>query len=155
MLAMTPVTCARTASNSTRGSPATTPKRGLFRIACAAFAAASKAFEGTHPVFRHSPPIYARSIRTTRLPSCAAIEAAVRPADPAPMMQGSAVSSIIASALAAARSFPAAVRANAVLLQFRFRLEGHEYGHNECRDQSRREKPHSSGVLFPLPDCPA
>ena len=47
--AMTPLTCAFTASQSTCGSIAAMPKRAASRIACAACAAAISAFEGTQP----------------------------------------------------------------------------------------------------------
>src|SRR3954470_2622165 len=83
----TPRTCRRTAVKSTSGDALSTPKRLAVRTACAAFAAASSAFDGTQPVLRHSPPISARSISTVRTPSWAAIAAVVSPAAPAPITQ--------------------------------------------------------------------
>ena len=57
----------------------------------ACLAAASSAFDGTQPLFRHSPPIAPRSISTVDTPKAAAAVATERPAAPAPMTQISGV----------------------------------------------------------------
>src|SRR6187397_643937 len=58
-------------------------------MACAVLAAARRAFDGTHPVFKHSPPIRPRSTRITLSPSSAAPAETDRPAAPAPITQRS------------------------------------------------------------------
>ena len=57
--------------------------------ACRRLATASKAFDGTQPVFRHSPPMAPRSISTVSSPSREVPAATDSPADPAPMTQTS------------------------------------------------------------------
>ena len=66
------------------GSTASRPNTSAVRIACAALALASSAFDGTQPVHRQSPPTRARSTTATCRPRPAANSAAVRPADPIP-----------------------------------------------------------------------
>src|SRR6185437_7304743 len=58
-------------------------------MAYAVLAAARRAFDGTHPVFKHSPPIRPRSTRITLSPSSAAPAETDRPAAPAPITQRS------------------------------------------------------------------
>src|SRR4029079_10248931 len=58
-------------------------------MAYAVLAAARRAFDGTHPVFKHSPPIRPRSTRIPLSPSSAAPAETDRPAAPAPITQRS------------------------------------------------------------------
>src|SRR5215471_15643469 len=68
-----------------------TPKTAASAIARARLPAAMSDLEGTHPVFRHSPPILPFSISTTGTPKAAAAAATDRPPEPAPMTQMSGV----------------------------------------------------------------
>src|SRR5690606_36637353 len=52
-------------------------------------AAAIRAFDGTQPALRQSPPICRRSMSTTGTPRAAAAAATDRPAEPAPTMHRS------------------------------------------------------------------
>ena len=73
-----------TAAKSTRGVIAT-PTAAAVRAASTARAARNSAFDGTHPVFRQSPPRRFRSMMATRAPSPAAPAAHTRPAVPPPI----------------------------------------------------------------------
>src|SRR5581483_3149594 len=81
-----------TLAKSTAGSTGAIPRTAPPRCACAAFAAAISAFDGTQPKLRQSPPMRSRSISTTSRPSCAAPEATTSPAEPPPTTQTSGVS---------------------------------------------------------------
>ena len=74
-----------TAAKSTCGSPASTPNSGAPRIAWARAALASRAFDGTQPVHRQSPPVRSRSIIAVRAPSPAAVTVAISPVVPPPI----------------------------------------------------------------------
>ena len=74
------MTCAK----STRGAPTWAPSAASARTSPTACADRSSALDGTHPVFRQSPPSRARSTRATRAPRPAAPIAATRPAVPPP-----------------------------------------------------------------------
>ena len=95
MPAITPWTWSCTALKSTSGACARRPSAPAWRWATAALALASRALDGTQPVFRQSPPIVPGSISTVRAPSSAAPAATERPAEPAPRMQMS-VSMVVA-----------------------------------------------------------
>src|SRR5450755_4239084 len=63
---------------------------------CARLAAASKAFDGTQPVLRQSPPILCRSTSTTGTPKAVAAAATDKPPEPPPITQ---ISGLIVSAM--------------------------------------------------------
>jgi hypothetical protein len=60
-----------------------------------ASAAASSAFDGTHPVFTQVPPVVPRSTITTRLPLLVAAMAAANAAEPEPMTARSKPDSVV------------------------------------------------------------
>src|ERR1022692_833817 len=66
---------------------AVTPNGAALRMICARLAAASKAFDGTQPVLRQSPPILCRSTSTTGTPKAAAAAATDKPPEPPPITQ--------------------------------------------------------------------
>ncbi len=65
------------------------PKATLSLAACAMWAAAISALDGTQPVLRQSPPISPFSTSTTDAPICTAPAATDRPDEPAPITQRS------------------------------------------------------------------
>src|SRR5215471_14780386 len=71
---------------------ATTPNISALRIISARRAAANRAFDGTQPVLRQSPPILWLSISTVGTPKAAAAAATESPPGPPPMTQISGVS---------------------------------------------------------------
>src|SRR5665647_1385917 len=73
--AITRCTCSCTLAKSIATPCAVTPNAPEFCISAARLAAASKAFDGTQPVLRQSPPILCRSIRTVGTPKAAAAAA--------------------------------------------------------------------------------
>ena len=73
-----------TLAKSTVTSPMSMPRRWAARAEAAASAAAIRAFEGTQPVHRQSPPVRSRSTRTTLAPNREAVLAATMPAVPPP-----------------------------------------------------------------------
>src|SRR5262249_31787463 len=83
-------------------------------IACACLAAAIRDFDGTQPVLRQSPPIFAFSMRTTGTPNAAAAAATESPPEPAPITQISgvnvSVSDIIVSRTSGASVFASGTR---------------------------------------------
>src|SRR5690606_12276613 len=141
MEAITSFTCARTLAKSTEICPAVTPKPAERCMSAARLAAASRAFEGTQPVLRQSPPILCFSISTVETPKAAAAAATDRPPEPAPItqMSGVSVSPNVAPPLApAALALSGGAGAPAQAL--------HHYGHQcqraECGqrpDQFRRQ----------------
>src|SRR5450759_6023261 len=131
---MTSCTCRCTAAKSIRGSAASMPNGALTRMACAVLAAASIALDGTHPVFRHSPPISPRSIRTTRAPSCAAIEAALRTGG-----AGANDTQVDLKIPHVSFLLLAAAVTHAVLLQFLLCLFSDTDGDGDGRDQPKRK----------------
>src|SRR5258708_29080260 len=89
MASITAPTPFLTAAKSRSGATLETPAMSIASKRCAAFPAASNAFDGTQPEFKHSPPISARSIKTVLSPSRDVPAATDRPAEPAPITQTS------------------------------------------------------------------
>src|SRR3954452_13359566 len=80
------------------GLPALSPNCPAAIAAWRASPAAIRAFDGTHPALRQSPPMRCLSTRTTGTPNDDAIAATDSPADPAPTMHRSGVrTSLIAT----------------------------------------------------------
>src|SRR5260370_42534275 len=71
--------------SATRASALIPPKRAAAAAWCNPSVARIRFFDGTQPVLTQVPPIVPCPINATRAPSSAAVIAAEKPADPAPM----------------------------------------------------------------------
>src|ERR1019366_1910361 len=132
---------------STSTACAITPNGPAFRISSARLAAASKAFDGTQPVLRQSPPILCRSTSTTGTPKAAAAAATDKPPEPPPItqMSGLSVSAMPLMLLPAIITQISHRRARARAQSFHhYRHQGEQAERDQRADQLRRQ--HVLGV---------